>query len=47
VYAWGEPLSLPRDAGEKELERATEELRTRTLAAEREAFAYLGLEPDW
>jgi hypothetical protein len=47
VYAWGEPLSLPRDAGERELERATEELRTRTLAAEREAFAHLGLEPDW
>lgn len=47
VLAYGEPLFVPRDATDSELRRASEVVRERMLAAERAAFAHLGLEPDF
>jgi len=45
VLTWGEPVEVPRDAGETELQRATETIRDRLHAAERAGFVHLGLEP--
>ena len=47
AFVWGEPLSVPSAAGERELELAGEELRARLFAAERAAHRDLGVEPDW
>lgn len=45
AYVYGQPLSVPREAGPEDLERASEELRQRLLAAEVRGRELLGLEP--
>lgn len=47
AYVWGEPLSVPRQASQADLDQATEVLRERTLAAEREGYEHLGAKLDW
>ncbi len=46
VLVYGEPICVGREASGPELERATEEIRTRLLRAEEAAFARLQMEPD-
>jgi hypothetical protein len=47
VVSFAEPLDVPKDAGDDELRRATEEMRRRMVAAEEGAFRHLGVAPDW
>jgi lysophospholipid acyltransferase (LPLAT)-like uncharacterized protein len=47
VCAYQPALVVPRDASAEELSACSTELRRRIRAAEREAAAHLGLEPDW
>lgn len=47
VISLGEPVTLAPGADAAELERASELVRERMLAAESRAFRHLGLEPDW
>jgi lysophospholipid acyltransferase (LPLAT)-like uncharacterized protein len=46
ALVYGEPIRVERDGGEEELERATELIRERMLAAELEGFRALGVEAD-
>ena len=45
VYA--EPLYVEAEAGDDVIERATEEMKRRMLAAEEQGFRHLGVAPDW
>ena len=47
VCAYQPALEVPRKATAEELAACSSELRRRIRAAEREAAAHLGLEPDW
>lgn len=47
VVHYGEPMFLPRQAGEAELAAASDELRRRLIASEEACFRRLGVEPDW
>lgn len=47
VIAFGEPIHVGRDVDDEQLRSLSEDLRERTMALEREAFARLGVEPDW
>lgn len=47
VLTYGEPVRVAKEGDEAELERATETIRERMLAAELDGFARLGREPDW
>jgi lysophospholipid acyltransferase (LPLAT)-like uncharacterized protein len=47
AFVFGAPISVTRDGGDEELERATEAVRSAMLDAERRGFAALGREPDW
>jgi lysophospholipid acyltransferase (LPLAT)-like uncharacterized protein len=47
VISYQEPLRVPREATPEDLERATEVLRERILAAEMRAYQHLGQEIDW
>jgi hypothetical protein len=47
VISVSEPLEVPRDASDSDLQRASETLRRCLLDAERAAFERLGVEPDW
>ncbi|MDA1266961.1 MAG: lysophospholipid acyltransferase family protein [Planctomycetota bacterium] len=47
VVSYQEPFLVPRKASPEELVAASSEIRLRIRAAEREAFAHLGREPDW
>lgn len=47
VCAYQPALVVPRKASAEELSACSTELRRRIRAAEREAAAHLGLEPDW
>ena len=44
---YGEPVAVSRDAGEEDQQKATELVRERTLAAERQGFEALQCESDW
>jgi lysophospholipid acyltransferase (LPLAT)-like uncharacterized protein len=46
ALTFGEPIDVPRDAKEEDMELATQRIRERVLAAERRSYARLGLEPD-
>ena len=47
VCAYQPTLLVPRDASAEDLAQVSTELRLRVRAAEREAAAHLGQEPDW
>jgi len=47
VMRYGEPVHVPRKATPADLERATEEIQARLVAAEAEAYRELGCAPDW
>ena len=47
VARFGPSITVPPDADDAEMERITRELRARSIELEREAFAHLGVEPDW
>jgi lysophospholipid acyltransferase (LPLAT)-like uncharacterized protein len=47
AFVYGEPIHVAREAGEEDMARATEAVRTAMLDAERRGFAELGAEPDW
>ncbi len=47
VVNYAEPLDVAPDADDVELARATAEMRRRMVAAEEDAFRYLGVAPDW
>lgn len=47
VIDWGELMHVPREATPAELERVSQELRSRLMSAEARAFAQLGCEVDW
>lgn len=47
VLSYGEPLRVSPQADEAELERTTEELGRRLMAAEGQGFAHLGESVDW
>lgn len=47
AVVYGEPLYVEHGASDAELERATEEMRARLLAAEERGFGHLGQSPDW
>ena len=47
VVVYGEPLYVAPEAGDEVIERATEEMRRRMLAAEEQGFRHLGCAPDW
>lgn len=47
VLSYGEPLRVRAEADEAELQRTTEELGRRLIAAEAQGFAHLGEQVDW
>jgi lysophospholipid acyltransferase (LPLAT)-like uncharacterized protein len=47
AMVYGTPIRVARGATPEDLERATEEIRARLMAAEQKAFAHLAQEPDW
>ena len=47
AIVYEEPVRVPRDAGDAELERATALIRERMLQAEKRGFEQLGVEGDW
>ena len=47
VACYQEPVAVPKRADGEELGRCSSLIRSRLRAAERSAFAHLGLEPDW
>ena len=47
VISYGEPLRVPRNASEEELDQVTATMAAAMMDAEREGFAHLGREPDW
>ena len=47
ALVYGEPIRVDEGASDEELRAATEEMRTRMLAAEEEGFRRLGVERDW
>jgi lysophospholipid acyltransferase (LPLAT)-like uncharacterized protein len=47
VVVYAEPLYVPPDAGDAVIDRATEEMRRRMIAAEEEGFRRLGCAVDW
>lgn len=47
VIAYAEPVRVARDADQEQMNAATQTIRERMFAAERAAFASLGMEPDW
>lgn len=47
VLTYAEPIHVAPEAGDEAIERATEELRLRLLAAEEEGFRHLGVPRDW
>ena len=47
AVVYGEPVTVPREGGDEGLERATEELRRRLIAAETRGCESLGVDPDW
>jgi lysophospholipid acyltransferase (LPLAT)-like uncharacterized protein len=47
AYTFGEPIRVPREADEAQLQSVTALLRERTLEVECASFAHLGIEPDW
>jgi hypothetical protein len=47
VVNYAEPLEVAPGADDAELARATEEMKRRMVAAEEEAFRYLGAATDW
>ena len=47
VVVYGEPLYVEQTAGDAEIERVTEEMGRRMMAAEERGFRHLGVAPDW
>ena len=47
VVVYGEPLYVEPTAGDEEIERLTEEMGRRMMAAEERGFRHLGVAPDW
>jgi len=47
ALVYGEPVRVPAQATNAELERVSVEIRRRMLAAEERGFAHLGVERDW
>ena len=47
AVVYGEPLYVPKDANEADLDAATQEMRARMIGAEESGFAHLGQDPDW
>lgn len=47
AIVYGEPLEVPRSADGEGLAAASDELRSRLLAAEEDGFRHLSCEPDW
>ena len=47
VVVYGEPLYVEPEAGDAVIERATQDMRARMIAAEEAGFRHLGQEPDW
>ncbi len=47
TLVYGEPLYVDRTASDEELDRVTEEVGARMLAAEEQGFRHLGRPPDW
>ncbi len=47
VIKYEEPITVPRESSEAELEHCTSELKARILQAEVAAFEHLGLPLDW
>ena len=47
AICYGDPLLVPREASEAELDAATQTLRERLIGAELACCQALGVEPDW
>ena len=47
AVVYGEPLYVAREGGDEAIERATQEMKRRMLAAEERGFAHLGAGSDW
>ena len=47
IVNYAEPIEVAPDATDEELARATEEMRSRMIAAEEQGFRHLGVAPDW
>jgi len=47
VVVYGEPIHVAPDGDDEAIRRATEEMRTRMMAAEEAGFRHLGVTPDW
>lgn len=44
---YGDLIHVPPDASDEDIDRLTEEMRTRMIAAEEEGFRRMDAEPDW
>jgi lysophospholipid acyltransferase (LPLAT)-like uncharacterized protein len=47
IASFGAPVWVPREADEARMETLTAQLREQTIALETQAFARLGVQPDW
>ncbi len=47
ALVYGDPIYVDADASDEDVRGATQEMRTRMLAAEERGFRHLGTEPDW
>jgi len=47
AVVYGEPLYVQPDGGDEAIERATQEMKRRMIAAEETGFRHLGCAPDW
>jgi lysophospholipid acyltransferase (LPLAT)-like uncharacterized protein len=47
AIVYGEPVQVAREAGEADLEAATELIRTRLFECERRGLAQIGASEDW
>jgi len=47
AFVYGEPVQVPREASEAELEAATELIRARIFECERRGLAHVGAPEDW